>query len=487
MPLIGTQFFPGGVRDQFFVHVWVPEGSSIAATSAKAREVEDILLETSKTTVDGKEVERLKYCTSMVGMGGPRFNLTTNPEQNVTNYALIMVNTTDGKLSQAWADEVRQRADQLPGTRIDVRSFMLGPYIQNPVEYKLSGPDHAVLRQKGEEIIQRFRETRGTYNPFHNWYNDGYVYEVDIDHGNANLAKVTNRAVADTMDTIISGGYLTTFREGDHLVPVMLRVKQSMRTDVLDEVGQLYVEGQDQKIPLDAVARLTSTWEPACIARLDNIPTVNVGSQCAPGYLPNTVAAAVQPKIDEAIADLGATYKITIGGELDKTQDNQQKISVAFGLAGVLILLVLIAQYNSVIKPLIVLSTVPMALIGALLGLYFSGWALGFMPSLGIVSLAGVVINNAIMLIDFIEENIRSGQKLEDAVADAGRVRMKPIVLTTLTTVGGLLPLALVGGPMWAGMSWAMIVGLSLSTGLTLLVVPTIYAFCYEKFNLRVA
>ena len=152
----------------------------------------------------------------------------------------------------------------------------------------------------------------------------------------------------------------------------------------------------------------------------------------------------------------------------------------------VLILLVLITQYNSIIKPFIVLLTVPLSLIGALLGLYLTGWPLGFMPSLGIVSLAGVVINNAIILIDFIETTVREGVPLRDAVARAGRARMKPIVLTTLTTIGGLIPLALFGGPMWAGMSYAMMGGLIISTGLTLLVIPTVYVLCAERLGMQV-
>jgi multidrug efflux pump subunit AcrB len=138
------------------------------------------------------------------------------------------------------------------------------------------------------------------------------------------------------------------------------------------------------------------------------------------------------------------------------------------------------------LKPLVILSTVPLALIGALLGLWTTGWALGFMPSLGIISLVGVVINNAIVLVDFVESKVREGAALDDAIARAGGERMQPILLTTLTTVGGLLPLALFGGPMWAGMSWAMIAGLSLSTGLTLLVVPTIYATLVRVFGMQV-
>ncbi|MEM7199510.1 MAG: efflux RND transporter permease subunit [Planctomycetota bacterium] len=485
VPLIGSEFFPGGRRDQFWVHVWLPEGSSINATSDAARQVEEIILATSRATIDGVDVERLKSVTSIVGTGGPRLNLTTNPEQQLSNYAVVLVNTTDGRFSADWTADIREQTDQLPGVRIDVRAFRLGPYIPNPVEFKLSGPDHDVLRAKAEEIIGIFRAAEGTYSPFHDWYNDASVYAVSIDEMTANLAGVSNESIATTMDTMISGGQLTTFREGDHLVPVMLRIKKELRPNVLNGLGQLYVDGNRDKVPLESVADLISSREPACIARVDTIPTVSVGSQCLPGYLSNSVSARVLPQVQAAIADLPASYKLTIGGEFEQTTESSEKIGNAFAIAGALIILVLIAQYNSVIKPIVVLSTVPLALIGALVGLFSTGWALGFMPSLGIVSLAGVVINNAIVLIDFIEENVREGQKLDDAIANAGRLRMQPIVLTTLTTIGGLLPLALLGGPMWAGMSWAMIFGLGLSTGLTLFVVPTVYGLCCDLFRLQ--
>ena len=129
--------------------------------------------------------------------------------------------------------------------------------------------------------------------------------------------------------------------------------------------------------------------------------------------------------------------------------------------------------------------TQALAQAGALLGLYLSGWALGFMPMLGIVSLAGVVINNAIILIDFIQSGIRSGTPVRAAIAEAGRLRMAPILLTTLTTIGGMLPLALFGGPMWAGMAWAVIVGLAVSTALTLFVVPTLFGLLVERFGVK--
>jgi len=160
-------------------------------------------------------------------------------------------------------------------------------------------------------------------------------------------------------------------------------------------------------------------------------------------------------------------------------------MAAAFSISIVLIFPVLLIQYNSLLNPLVVLTAFPLALIGAMLGLFLSGWPLGFMPLLGVVALGGTVINNAIVLIDFIESMVAEGTELREAVAQSGLVRMKPILLTTLTTVGGLLPLALFGGPMWAGMSWAMIGGLSLSTALTLLVIPTIYVLFAERFRMR--
>ncbi|MEZ5962497.1 MAG: efflux RND transporter permease subunit [Planctomycetota bacterium] len=486
VPAIGNQFFPNGVRNQFFVHVWLPEGSTLQATEAKCRAVERILAETSATTIDGKRVERLANAVTFVGTGGPRLNLTTNPQQTFPNYAFVLVNTTDPQLSRAWAAEVKARTDLIAGVRIDVVPFVLGPYIENAVEFRLYGSDAEVLRASGEVMVRAFRETPGTVNPFSDWYNAGYSVDVRVDDEAANLAGVTNSAVADTMATLISGGRMTTYREGDHQIAVMLRMRPERRAALLDDPGIVYVDGLAGKVPLETVAAVTTTWRPAVIARRDNVRCLTVGSKVMPGHLANRITSELRPKLEEMMRDLPRSYRLEEGGETEQTTKSQAKLMTAFGLSFFLILLVLIAQYNSVLKPLVILSTVPLALIGALLGLFCTGWALGFMPSLGIISLAGVVINNAIILVDFIESNVRDGVDLEDAIARAGSQRMRPILLTTLTTVGGLLPLALFGGPMWAGMSWAMIAGLSLSTVLTLLVVPTVYATFVRTLRMRV-
>ena len=484
VPAIGSQFFPGGIRDQFFVHIWLPEGSPIGATERVCADVEDILLETSR--VDGVDGSCLENTLTLVGTGGPRLMLTNNPEQDFPNYAHILVNSTDATLSRDWAQRVRDAVKDIPSARIDVRDYSLGPYIKYPIEFRVFGSDSDVLREQAPEIVRIFNATAGTRDVTDDWLNSSYQLEVDIDTASANLAAVTNADVARTMSSLISGGYLTTYREGDHLVDVVLRMRGDQRSHVSD-LGGLFVRGRSGKVPLDSIARIVPTWEPACIRRKNNQRVLSVGSQVETGYLANVVAAEIRPQLEALVAELPPGYRLEEGGELEKTAESQGKITTALQFSVLLILMVLITQYNSVAKPFIVLLAAPLALIGALVGLFLTGWALGFMPSLGIVSLIGVVINNAIILIDFIESSVREGMPLRDAVAQSGRLRMKPIVLTTLTTVGGLIPLALFGGPMWAGMAYAMIFGLSLSTGLTLLVIPTAYVFCAERFRLKVS
>jgi multidrug efflux pump len=229
------------------------------------------------------------------------------------------------------------------------------------------------------------------------------------------------------------------------------------------------------------------TWEPAVIARKDNVPTVTVGSRVVKGELANRVAARVKPKLDEMMKGLPPGYRLAQGGEFEETMKAQTQVIRAVAIAILLIVLVLIVQYNSMLKPMVILFTVPLALIGVLIGLFVTGWAMGFMANLGILALIGIVINNAIVLIDFIESRVTGGQELRSAVAEAGRLRLRPIVLTSLTTVGGLLPLSLFGGALWAPMTNGMIFGLIFATVLTLVVVPTLYVLFAERFGMKVA
>ncbi|MBI4616749.1 MAG: efflux RND transporter permease subunit [Planctomycetes bacterium] len=482
LQVIGSQFFPPGYRDQCFVHIWLPEGSSIAATDRTAKEVEEILRK--KSAKDGKE--RMVSSITFVGSGGPRLFLASSPEQTVPNYAYIVVNTSGPEVTSDWVEELRAEVSKIPGARIDVRRYDLGPGLKNPVEWRLSGEDAQVLRAKAAEMVQTFREVPGTVNPYDDWKNAGYQIEVDVDEEAASLAGVTNADVADAMNGLLSGAYLTTYREGDHSVEVLLRVRPEQRSR-LEDLSRSYVNGRSGKVPLGSVARVKQTWEPAVIVRRDQVRAVTVGCQVAKGHLPNDVSTAVAEKLADFKKNLPSGMNLAEQGEMKETNKSQDDVYMALQIGIALIVLILIAQYNSFLKPFVIMMTVPLALVGAFLGLWVTGWPLGFMACLGIVSLAGVVVNNAIILIDFVETGVAAGQPLRQALVDAGVIRMRPIMLTSLTTIGGLFPLALAGGPLWEPMAWVMIYGLVFSTFLTLVVIPTVYCWFAETFRMKVA
>jgi multidrug efflux pump subunit AcrB len=484
-PIIGSQFFPGGTRDQFFVKIWLPEGSPISATSRVAKEVERILVEASPSDRGGQTIERLSNAATFVGMGGPRLMLTMEPEYPHPYFALLVVNAIDAASAQAYAQDIRERVVEIPDARVTVEEFMLGPPIKDPVEFRLSGPDRDVLRSKAEEMLTIFKQTEGVLHPRSNWGSEGYYADVQIDANAANLAGVTNADVALTMKTILSGAELTTYREGDHLIPVMLRTQREHRQDLSDLSG-IFVDGANGKVPLNSIAKVVPTWEPAVVARWDSVPTVTVGSRVVAGELANSVAGRIKPRLAELMASLPLGYRLEQGGEYEETMKAQVQVVRAVLIAVLLIALILIVQFNSFMKAFVILFTVPLALIGVLVGLWTTGWAIGFMANLGIISLIGIVINNAIILIDFIESRVADGQELRSAVAEAGRLRLQPIVLTSLTTIGGLLPLSLFGGPLWAPMTNGMIFGLIFSTALTLIVVPTLYVLFAERFGMKV-
>ena len=484
VPMIGNQFFPGGVRDQFFVHFRLPYGSTLQQTADLVEQLEEAVIATSKVEIDGEQVSRLANSYTVLGSGGPRLMLTMDPEDPSPRYGFMVINTTDKELTANWAAALREKASTIAGARIDVREYVLGPPLDFPVEYRITGTDPDTLRELGDEMVSVLRATPGTLDPYHDWGNSTYQVDVDIDHERVQLAGLSNREVAESLNGLLNGYRLTDYREGDYTIPVMLRLEPQARSH-LNKLDGIHVGQGTNKVPLNSVASINTGWQPASIVRFNQVRAIRAGSQVAPGFLSTGVSSAAKPAMKKILDGMPEGYTVEELGEQKEAAESQAKMGGALLISMILILLVLIAQYNSIAKPLVVLSAVPLALIGALVGLYVTGWPLGFMPSLGIVSLAGVVINNSIILIDFIRSEVEEGMELKEAVTNSGKARMKPILLTTLTTVGGMIPLALFGGPMWAGMAYAMIFGLIFSTALTLLVVPTVYVAFVEWFGMR--
>ncbi len=486
VPIIGSAFFPKGIRNQFVIDVNLPAGSSIEQTTQVVRTLEEILLSESKEKEGEGEKEgehRLKNTLSYIGKGGPRFYISLNQENQRPYYAQMVVSTTSKWKTAAYVKAFSERiAREVSGAEILIRTLDMGPPLTYPLVVRAKGNNVEELYSIAKKIEAQMREEPGTLNVHNSWGSKSYQLSVDIDEETANLAGVNNLEVAKTLYGYFSGMPLTSYREGRHTIDVVLRVKPEQRQS-LKYLDGLYVEGKNGKIPINAVAKVYPTWQMAKISRRDLIRTIEVRARVADGYLSNNVMRNLISRMNKL--SLSPGYKLEIGGEYEETQESQANMSHSLSISLLLIILVLIIQFNSFLKPLIILLTVPLALIGAFLGLLISGWPLGFMPMLGIVSLAGVVVNNAIVLIEFIENALLQGVGLRTAVVSSGQLRMRPILLTTFTTVGGFIPLALSGGPLWEGMAYVIIFGLLVSTVLTLVIVPTLFTLFAENFGMK--
>lgn len=514
---VESENFPTDLRDQFAVLVYLPETATIEQTSEKAKQVEDIIRKLSTSTkASGEVVSRLRSMRTLVGGGGSRWHLSWAPESRKPNFAEILVRTSGGEVTPEFARDVRRVCEKgdpkrqifpITGARVIPKELGLGPP-SDPLVYRVIGDgfaDMAQLHEIADRLKAVVRTQPETWNVHDSWGVSGYQLNVEPDTDKANLAGITNQQVADTLNAYFSGLRLTMFREGDHQIPVLFRLIPEERTSI-DGIQTAYVEGNQGKIPLDTIARIEARWQPARIERRNRNRVIEVRSSMEHGAPGNEVTSRIfsSEDVQTILNDLPAGFRVEVGGSVEESETSSSQMLKSFGISFLLIVLCLVFQYNGWVKPLIILTTLPMALIGALPGLYFTGSLLGFMPQLGILSLFGIVLNTGVIFVEFVDMLIEqrrdmrlsggmepgpiSGltkQEFRRCLVDAGKLRMMPIFLTTSTTIGGLIPLAFAGGPLWTGLAWTMIFGLAVATLLTLLVVPAIYAILVETFGLR--
>lgn len=510
---ISTEFFPQDRRDQFYVNVVLPETATIEQTNRIVREVEQAIRALS-SFVDstGAQVERLRTMRSMIGQGGSRWALGVDPPSPNSNVAEILVRTTDGELTPGFIRDLRRVSsmgdpelgiEPIAGARIIPKKLSLGPPAA-PLVLRVSGDGFAdirELRRIAGDIKDLVRDQPETWDVNDSWGVDGFEITLDIDEEKANLVGVTNANVADTLNAYFTGLQLSTFREGENQIPVYFRLSADQRRD-LTGIDSSFVEGQNGKIPLNSLARAIPNWQPAKIERRNMNRTIEVRSEVEDGVSGNDIVLRVlnSERMQEIQASMPTGFRIEVGGSYEESQDSSAQMLTSFGISFLLIIIVLVIQYNGWSKTLVILATLPLAMMGAFFGLWFTDNSLGFMPQLGLLSLFGIVLNTGIIFIEFADILISqraansdgSGpiagltrEEFRQCLAAAGKQRMLPIFLTTATTVGGLLPLAMSGGPLWEGMAWLMIFGLLVATLLTLYVVPALYAILVETFRIQ--
>lgn len=461
---IGFSFFPEAERDQLTVDIWLKEGTSLEETERVARRAEADLLR------DRAVASTLVY----VGTGAPRFYITLMPEFQTANFAQIIVNARRAEDSPGIVERFNARArTSYPGARVFARKLIMGMPIEAPIALRLSGPELGTLRRLSAEVQAVLRATPGTDQVRDNVGDDVPSLHVEVDGERANRIGITHTDVALAFLSTHQGLELTRFTEDDKEIPVVLRLRDEERKG--SSLAALPVASSltGEKVPLSSVASVEPRFGPGVIRHHNGRRSLTVLAWTTGNRLANDVLEGAWSRL-QAIR-LPPGYRLTVAGEKEEMDRAFRDLLVVFAVILALLLGLLALQLGTLRRVVVVLVAVPLSLVGAALGLFLGGYSFSFMAFLGVVSLAGMVIKNGVVWIEFVERAREAGRPREEAVIEAGIARLRPILLTAATTLGGLLPLGLFGGVLFEPMAWAMIAGLGLATVLTLVVVPVFY------------
>ncbi|WP_422928294.1 efflux RND transporter permease subunit [Singulisphaera sp. PoT] len=477
LPLLGTNFFPKDLHTAFTVNLFLPEGTSIRETKGEAmRAIEQI------EALVGDDVEAY---TTFVGAGGPRFWLSIVPEQPSSNYAQVMVHTRDVYQTEVLADRLkRELPPRLSVARVHVQQLESGPPIGIPVQVRVQGPDLATARRLGEQIKGYMREFPGTENIQDDWDPEYLQIGIRVDSDRANVAGVSHQDVAAVTSSGLTGLVTTYLRERDRLIPVMLRLRPDERGRMEDMKTMNIFGSGGGRVPLNQIAAFQTERVAPKISRRDHERCLTVKCDVVRGVLASKVVEDLDVKLREASKSWPAGYHYAFGGEKEEQEKGFGSMSVAMIASVLAIYLALVLQFNSLTKPLVVFAAVPFGMVGGLMGLILFNVPLGFFALLGLSSLAGVIISHVIVLFEYIEEAHERGETLHRAVIDAALVRLRPVLVTVLATVGGLIPLVYKGGPLWEPLCYVQIMGLLVATLVTKVVVPVLYVLFVEDFKL---
>ncbi len=466
-------FFPPNEREMLLIDFWQPYGTDISVTAQRSALLEKFLL--SDTNVASVGV--------FVGEGGPRWYLALNIEQENPNYANIIINLHALGGVNVLAQRLQEHlAEHFPDCRYTVKKLETGPPVGAPIQLRLTGSDTAVLYQLRDRLAGVLAGVAGVVNVRDNWGEWTKKLVVDVNQEQAKQAGFSSQDIALSLQAQISGLTATEYREGREVIPIILRSQETYRGDLgRIESLNVYSYATQKSAPLLQLARARLEWQTSNIRRRNALRTMTVMADMRDRFASDALAEIV-PKVQAltASADWPAGYAVAYAGEDAESAQAQASIMDAFPLAAGLLILILIAQFNSIRRPLIILLTIPPMLIGVVPGLLLTNAPFGFMAFLGLISLMGIIVNNAIVLIDRMEIERAQGCSVEDAIILAAHKRLRPILATATTTVVGLVPLALQGGEMWRPMANTIIFGLVFATILTLGQCPVLYAVFFR-------
>ncbi len=478
--LLGFVFFPDSDRNMITVDVNLPENTKIESTTAVILALEDFMEKELKVTED--KPDGIIDWSAYIGEGPSAYDLGYNADEANSNYAHILINTSSFLVNNDMIEKLDAFSfENFPNA--DIKVGLLGSGGGGtPVEIEVSGDDPDKLASIAEEIKAKLFTISGTKNIKDDWGPKGKKFVIDIDPSKAQTAGVTNQDIATSLQTVLDGFQAGEYREGDKSIPIIMKSNQSKQQSLSSlETLNIYAQSSGKSVPLLQVATIVPEWQYSKIKRVDLTRTIKISSELTTTGNASEVTQAITPWLEEQNEIWGKAYMYELGGDAKSSAENMGAVAKYLPLSAFIIVMLLIIQFNSFRKMVMIVCTIPLGVIGMVLGLLIFGVPFGFMAFLGVISLAGIVINNAIVLVDRIEiEEAELKRKPQDAIIAACLQRFRPILLATFTTVLGLVPLYLGGGEMWEPMAVTIMVGLLFGTVITLLFIPAFYSVMYK-------
>jgi len=469
-----AKFFPDSDRAQILVYVNLPSGVTARTTDARMREMMEII-------GDQERYPDLEDFAAYVGFGGPRFVLSLSPLDPASHLGFMVINATSRDAAAAAIPRLREdfRA-ALPDVQARVSAMFLGPSDPNVIQIQVKGPDAEYIFEKAREVETLLAGFPATIDIWSNWYDPVTRLYIDVDAQRAQRAGVSSRDVARSLANFVDGEQISQFRDGNEVFPIVSRaVDRERRNPERLTTVPVFAPGSADAVALGQIATIEPRREFNVIQREDLVRTVTVEARNL-RITPEDMAPMLQPELDAMNAEIAPGHNIEFDGIVEDSQAGRAALFAGFPLCIGLSALLLVAQFNGYRRPLIVLMTIPLVVIGVGIGLHVMRAEFGFIVILGLLALAGIIVNNAIVLIDRIDIERRQGDRDDfEAVVDACVRRLRPILMTTITTIVGLMPLILGVDVLFYGMASIMAFGLAAGTVLTLGVAPALYCLFF--------
>ena len=468
-PLIKQEFFPSSTRSEIIVSMQFPQSSSIDYTQNQAKSLDALL----------KDNEHIDHFTTYVGEGSPRFVLTLEPELPRANFMQTIIVTKSLEDRDALFKDLQdQLNDQYPSALINMQFVQIGPPSKYPVMLRVSGPDASEVKTIANDVKAKMQEDKDLHNIAFDWPDTEPVAQIHIDPNKARMLGINSYAVSLHLQSLLSGTKSGEYYEGNQTIPVTFRLSGNENHN-LAALSSLPIQtGNGSYVPLSQIATISMSQEEGIIWHRNMMPTISIHANVGPGVLGNAKTKEIYNKLAEYRQNLPTGYSIDLDGSAEKSVTAVQKLLVPMPIMLFAIMTILMFQLKRIALMFMALFTAPLGLIGVVLALNITRTPLGFMAILGIIALSGMIIRNSIILLDQIEIHRAEGQSAREAIINSATLRFRPIMLTAIAAILGMIPL--MGSVFWSPLAIAFSGGLLVATILTLIVLPVMYATWYK-------